>query len=67
MSHHFAKLREMLRGIWRGLKPGGSLVIVDQRRGTRRDWIPRQVREKKHSWIAETTVVREAREEGCMY
>jgi len=62
--HHFAKPREMLRGIWRGLRPGGYLVIVDQRRGTLRDWVPRQVREKKHFWIAETTVVREAREEG---
>ena len=65
--HHFAKPREMLRGIWRGLKPGGYLVVVDQRRGTLRDWVPRQVREKKHFWIAETTVVREAREEGFAF
>jgi len=65
--HHFAKPREMLRGIWRGLKPGGYLVIVDQRRGTLRDWVPRQVREKQHFWIAETTVVREAREEGFAF
>lgn len=62
--HHLAKPREMLRGIWRGLKPGGYLVVIDQRLGTLRDWVPRQLREKRHFWIAETTVVREAREEG---
>jgi predicted methyltransferase len=65
--HHFAKPREMLRGIWRSLKPDGYLVIVDQRRGTLRDWVPRHEREKKHYWIAETTVVREAREEGFLF
>ena len=65
--HHFAKPREMLRGIWRSLRPGGYLVIVDQRRGTLRDWVPRHEREKKHHWIAETTVVREAREEGFVF
>lgn len=65
--HHFAKPRQMLRGIRRSLKPGGYLVIVDQRRGTLRDWVPRHVRENKHHWIAETTVVREAREEGFIF
>jgi len=65
--HHFAKPREMLRGIWRSLRPGGYLVIVDQRRGTLRDWPPRHERETKHYWIAETTVVREAREEGFIF
>ena len=65
--HHFAKPREMLRGIWRGLKPGGHLVVVDRRLGTLRDWVPRHLREKKHYWIAETTVVREAREEGFAF
>jgi SAM-dependent methyltransferase len=65
--HHFAKPREMLRGIWRSLKPGGYLVVVDQRRGTLRDWVPQYEREKRHSWIAETTVVREAREEGFIF
>jgi predicted methyltransferase len=65
--HHFAKPREMLRGIWRGLKPGGHLVVVDRRLGTLRDWVPRHLREKKHFWIAETTVVREAREEGFVF
>jgi len=65
--HHFAKPREMLRGIWRSLRPGGYLVVVDQRRGTLRDWVPRHEREKKHYWIAETTVVREAREEGFIF
>jgi len=65
--HHLAKPREMLRGIWRGLKPGGYLVVIDQRPGTLRDWVPRQLREKQHFWIAETTVVREAREEGFAF
>jgi len=65
--HHFAKPRQMLRGIWCALKPGGYLVVVDQRRGTLRDWVPREQREKKHYWIAETTVVREAREEGFAF
>ncbi|MBN2139054.1 MAG: methyltransferase domain-containing protein [Sedimentisphaerales bacterium] len=65
--HHFAKPREMLRGIWRSLKPGAYLVVVDQRRGTLRDWVPRHIREEKHHWIAETTVVREAREEGFTF
>lgn len=65
--HHFAKPREMLRAIWRGLKPGGYLAIVDRRRGTLRDWVKRELRETKHFWIAETTVVREAREEGFAF
>jgi SAM-dependent methyltransferase len=65
--HHFAKPREMLRGIWRSLKPGGYLVVVDQRRGTLRDWVPRYERQNRHYWIAETTVVREAREEGFVF
>lgn len=65
--HHFAKPREMLRAIWRSLKPGGYLVVVDRHRGTLRDWVPREQREKRHYWIAETTVVREAREEGFAF
>jgi predicted methyltransferase len=65
--HHVSKPREMLRGIWRALKPGGYFVVVDQHRGTLRDWVPRQQRKDKHSWIAETTVVREAREEGFAF
>ena len=65
--HHLAKPREMLRGIWRTLRPGGHLVVVDRRQGTLRDWVPRHLREKKHFWIAETTVVREAREEGFAF
>lgn len=65
--HHLAKPREMLRGIWRSLRPGGHLVVVDRQLGTLRDWVPRELREKKHFWIAETTVVREAREEGFAF
>jgi predicted methyltransferase len=65
--HHFARPREMLRAIWRGLKPGGYLAIVDRRRGTLRDWVERSRRETRHFWIAETTVVREAREEGFTF
>jgi len=65
--HHFAKPREMLRAIWRGLKPGGFLAVVDRRRGTLRDWVERRLRERRHYWIAETTVVREAREEGFAF
>lgn len=65
--HHFAKPREMLRAIWRSLKPGGYLAIVDRERGTLRNWVERSRREAKHFWIAETTVVREAREEGFAF
>lgn len=65
--HHFAKPREMLRGIWRSLKPGGYLVIVDRNRGTLRDWVPTEQRQAKHFWTAETTVVRVAREEGFRF
>lgn len=65
--HHFAKPREMLRGIWRGLKPGGRLVVADRHRGVLRDWVERELRAKKHFFIAETTVVREAREEGFAF
>ena len=57
----------MLRGIWRSLKPGGYLVVVDRNRGTLRDWVPREQRKDKHFWTAETTVVREAREEGLRF
>jgi predicted methyltransferase len=65
--HHFAQPRAMVRGFWRSLRPGGYLVVVDQRRGTLRDWVPRSLRATKHFWIAETTVVREAREEGFLF
>jgi len=65
--HHMANPRPMLRGMWRCLKPGGHLVVVDRHRGTLRDWVKRSRREKQHFWIAETTVVREAREEGFAF
>jgi predicted methyltransferase len=65
--HHVSKPCEMLKGIWQSLKPGGHFVIVDQRLGTLVDWVPREDRAKKHFWIAETTVVREARENGFMF
>ena len=65
--HHLAKPREMLQGIWRSLKPGGYLVVVDRERGTLRNWVRRSLREKQHFWTAETTVVREAREEGFAF
>lgn len=65
--HHVSKPREMLRGIWQALKPGGYFVVVDRQRGTLRDWVPREQRKTKHFWLAETTVVREAREEGFAF
>jgi len=65
--HHVSKPREMLREIWRALKPGGYFVVVDRLPGTLRDWVPREQRASKHFWLAETTVVREAREEGFRY
>lgn len=65
--HHVSKPRQMLKGVWRSLKPGGYFVIVDQRLGTLVDWVPRADRAKKHFWIAETTVVREARENGFAF
>ncbi|NLX98122.1 MAG: class I SAM-dependent methyltransferase [Rhodopirellula sp.] len=65
--HHLAKPREILRGIWRALKPGGYFVVIDRHPGTLRDWVPREQREEKHFWLAETTVVREAREEGFSF
>ncbi len=65
--HHFSNPREMLRGILRGLKPGGYLVVVDRHRGTLRNWVPVEVRQRQHHWTAETTVVREAREEGFAF
>ena len=40
--HHVSKPREMLREIWRALKPGGHVVVVDRLPGTLRDWVPRE-------------------------
>ena len=65
--HHFAKPREMLRGIWRALKPGGYYIVVDKQLGTLQEWVPEKIREGEHHWTAETTVVREAREEGFTF
>jgi len=65
--HHMSQPRDMLRSIWHSLKPAGFMVIVDQRKGTLQDWVPREERARKHYWIAETTVVREARETGFVF
>jgi predicted methyltransferase len=65
--HHLSQPRPMLRGIWQSLKPGGYLVVIDRNRGTLRDWVAREQRKSKHFWLAETTVVREAREEGFRF
>ncbi len=65
--HHVTKPQEMLQAIWKSLKPGGYLVIVDRQLGTLADWVPREERGGKHYWIAETTVVREAREQGFRF
>ncbi|MGM0490636.1 MAG: class I SAM-dependent methyltransferase [Planctomycetota bacterium] len=65
--HHVTKPREMLRHIWKSLKPGGHLVVVDRELGTLTNWVPREDRGAKHYWIAETTVVREARETGFSF
>lgn len=65
--HHITKPREMLRNIWKSLKPGGHLVIVDRELGTLTNWVPREKRGGKHYWIGETTVVREARETGFSF
>ena len=62
--HHLAKPRKMLESLWRSLKPGGYYVVVDRHKGTLVDWVPREQREEKHFWIAETTFMREAREAG---
>ena len=62
--HHLAKPRKMLESLWRSLKPGGYYVVVDRHKGTLVDWVPRERREKKHFWLAETTFIREAREAG---
>ncbi len=65
--HHVTQPRQMLRGIWRTLKPGGYFVVVDRHRGTLRDWVPNEDRGPKHFWTAETTVVRVACEEGFLF
>ncbi len=62
--HHFGQPREMLQGIWRSLKPGGYLVVVDRHRGTLQDYLPREERTRRHAWIAETTVVGGSRGDG---
>lgn len=65
--HHVTKPHDMLRNIWKSLKPGGYLVIVDRELGTLTNWVPRKARGEKHYWLAETTVVREARETGFSF
>lgn len=65
--HHFAKPLDMLSHFWRNLRPGGCLVIIDRQKGPQREWIDLAQREKKHFWIGETTVVRQARESGFRF
>lgn len=65
--HHFAKPAGMLANFWADLKPGGHLVIIDRERGPQREWADMAGREKKHSWVGETTVVRLARESGFLF
>ena len=60
--HHFARPMSMLSNFWADLKSGGCLVIVDRQKGPQREWVDLAEREKKHFWIGETTVVRQARE-----
>jgi SAM-dependent methyltransferase len=65
--HHFAQPRAMLDRLWRDLKPGGRLVIVDQQKGPLTDWAPVESREDQHHWTGETAVVRLAREAGFLF
>ncbi|HNQ89364.1 MAG TPA: methyltransferase domain-containing protein [Verrucomicrobiota bacterium] len=65
--HHFSQPRAMLECLWRDLKPGGRLVIVDQEKGPLTDWAPMASREDQHHWTGETTVVRLARETGFRF
>lgn len=65
--HHFAYPREMLHKLWLGLKPGGSLVIIDREKGPLKVWVEDETREKKHNWTSETSVVRLARESGFLF
>ncbi len=65
--HHFSAPGEMLRSLWRDLKPGGSMVVVEQGRGPLRDWVSLEEREKSHHRTGETTVVRLAREAGFLF
>ncbi len=62
--HHLADPRSMLANMWRDLKPGGYLVIIDRNRGPLRDPVPLETREREHHWTGETAVVRLAREAG---
>ncbi len=65
--HHFAKPVSMLARLREDLKPGGFLVIVDREEGPQREWVDMAVRERKHYWTGETTVVRLAREAGFRF
>jgi ubiquinone/menaquinone biosynthesis C-methylase UbiE len=65
--HHFAQPASMLNNLWHDLKPGGYLVIVDRQKGPQREWVDLAQREKKHFWVGETTVVRQAREAGFLF
>ncbi len=65
--HHFAEPRQMLEHLWYDLKPGGAMVIIDQKKGPLRDWVETEERESHHHWTGETTVVRLAREAGFRF
>jgi len=65
--HHFSRPQAMLERMWFDLKPGGFLLVIDQKKGPLTDWTPTESREKKHHWTGETTVVRLAREAGFLF
>jgi len=53
--HHFEYPRSMLASLWRALRPGGRLVIVDFERipGVSREWILGHVRAGKETVVEE--------------
>lgn len=53
--HHFDPVKPMLASIFRALKSGGSLIVIDFDRieGKSRDWILKHVRADKHTFRSE--------------